>query len=758
MKGKSKVFLIMFVLMIMNTCWVAAETKITQAVFFPQYTKDKLSMSKSLDAIWQKAPQVELKDYKTGEQPKKKTVVRTLYDNDFLYIVFECEEPEPKKLKVECTERDQAVWRDDCVEVFLSSFQQGTPYAHFIVSAAGVICDLWDRNSGWNPDYEVVAWSGTQDWWVKLKIPFKLFETTPQTAPIWKANFCREEKGLGELTSWRKAANGFNDPTSFGDLAFITPEEYASSQKIVNPKVPLNESGYVIWKESPLKTSFVDSKPEDLFNDCKSLQVKVCQNQKTCAKVMVTNLSEVSLTFRVEPFEIKQLDKKSTEYDFHRLFTFKEAIPRHNSHYQRQLDPLCRLNEGNIISIPAFETRALWIDIKGQLPPGQYQSTIAFIPVDNNKPSKKVTLNVNILDFKFPEVLPVDTFLWGPAVTSNGTWPNNRVIGKEEAYYGVASEYHLKYLHAIFPTSAIEGGPNGPVINKGREHYLNDALLAAKKNGKIIYSSAGFFMDFDKRIRARGFSGPIFEEQWVELFTEWINTWFGYLKEVGLTFDDFMIQIIDEPRADDIEGVYRCGKLLKEIAPELRIMCDIAAWSTIEEIKRLDPVIDFWVPYEQRLHSVPTAEEELKFFQSTGKPFAPYLCSVRNDVQPLLGYYRFRGIRSWLLGASGIFMWPFNYWRGNSWDPSDVIKDSGAKDEGIFYHGDYGPIPSVRGEALREGIEDYYLISIANEKLKAGTLPAEAAMLISEEYLKKLMSNNNPDEVEEWQNLLASYL
>lgn len=716
--------------------------------FFPQFTNEKLDMSKKIDGVWRNAPQVELKDYKTGELPKKNTVVRSLYDNEFLYILFECEEPEPGKLKTIYTERDQMLWNDDCIEVLLSATKRGTPFAHFIVTPTGVKYDSFDRVSSWDPDYEVTAWTETKNWFVKLKIPFAIFETTPEENQIWKANFCREEKGYGELTSWQKAENGFQDPTSFGDIVFTSKEAYEKQQSIIEPKVSLTSASYLIWKESPWKTSFADSIPEELNDDLKSLQVKVCQNQKTCAKIMVTNFSEVPLTFRIEPSVIQGVENK---YSFDDLFTLKEVIPRRNSYKQRQMDPLCRLNEGNIILIPAFETRALWVDVKGQLSPGNYHSKIELIPVDNDKPLKSVKLSVEIVGFEFPDSLPVNTYLWGPY---SMTWAS----GKDDAYYGVAAEYHLKYLYAGFPLAAVQAGTNGPFIDKERDLYVTERIKSAQKHGKIMFSY-GIYPEFVSKLKATGFKGVPLDEQWQRLFSEWASTWFGYLEEAGLSFDDFMIQLIDEPRTEDIENIYQCAELLKQIAPDVKIMTDPATWTLFEDIKRLDPVIDFWVPWEPRLTSRPTSEEELNFYQRSGKPFAPYLCATSNDVQPLLNYYRFRGIRSWLFGASGIFMWAYNSWRGNSWDQWDLVEGSlGSKDEAIFYHGDYGPIPSVRAEAFREGIEDFYLLKVAEEKLKAGTLPAEAAKLISENYLTNLMNMNDPDEVQSWRDTLISFL
>ena len=145
-----------------------------------------------------------------------------------------------------------------------------------------------------------------------------------------------------------------------------------------------------------------------------------------------------------------------TEHRYQSLFTFKEAIPRLSPYKQRQTDPLVKLNEGNILTVPAYETRQLWIDVTGSLPAGQYDWSFSFVPVDNLWKSSKVALSVNVLPLTFPDTLPVIAYNFGPYGFSFARGKHLR-----EQYFKTAVEYHMTYLYTGFPFRAITKGPNG---------------------------------------------------------------------------------------------------------------------------------------------------------------------------------------------------------------------------------------------------------------------------------------------------------
>jgi len=280
------------------------------------------------------------------------------------------------------------------------------------------------------------------------------------------------------------------------------------------------------------------------------------------------------------------------------------------------------------------------------------------------------------------------------------------------------------------------------------------------KYGNGWFYSYGIYFEFNRRLKELGapLKGEYFEEgmdenEWERIFREWVSTWFKYLKEEGIGFNKFYIPLLDEPQDFIADKLLNVARILKEIEPSVQITLNPATWTGKELIKKLNPVVDLWIPWEVRLTSRgEISREELEFYQKESKKFAPYLCSPSGIRLPF-SYYRYRGIRTFLMKADGICLWNFNAWRGNDWNEFDDKE----RDYHLFYHGDTGPIPSVRAEAFREGFEDYYLLISTEKKLKEKH-NEEVLRLISPDYLKGLIEKENGEEVLEWRNKLLKFL
>jgi hypothetical protein len=73
--------------------------------------------------------------------PTDRTEFRALWDAQNLYLSFVCHEEQMGKLKTLSTRRDESVWEDDCVEIFLDAKRSRKDYDHLVISAAGTRFD-----------------------------------------------------------------------------------------------------------------------------------------------------------------------------------------------------------------------------------------------------------------------------------------------------------------------------------------------------------------------------------------------------------------------------------------------------------------------------------------------------------------------------------------------------------------------------------------------------------------------------------------
>jgi Domain of unknown function (DUF5916)/Carbohydrate family 9 binding domain-like len=90
-----------------------------------------------------------------GKAIPQKTKVWVAYDADYLYFAFQCDDPEPSRIKTSITRRDN-IWADDWVGLSLDALGTGQLSYHLMVNPSGVQLDMLNSASGGedtSPDY-----------------------------------------------------------------------------------------------------------------------------------------------------------------------------------------------------------------------------------------------------------------------------------------------------------------------------------------------------------------------------------------------------------------------------------------------------------------------------------------------------------------------------------------------------------------------------------------------------------------------------
>lgn len=174
------------------------------------------------DEVWKRAAETgEFFRHTTTRQADVQTTVRIYRDARNLYLAFDCSEPHMDQIVAAHRERDSAVYRDDCVNIFLDpSRGEDKPY-HFIVNALGAQYDEKGDDPGWDGEWEAAAAKSDTAWTVEIRIPFKTLRVVPEKGDVWACNFNRERQTRGkELSSWSPTMDVFADPQRFGELLF----------------------------------------------------------------------------------------------------------------------------------------------------------------------------------------------------------------------------------------------------------------------------------------------------------------------------------------------------------------------------------------------------------------------------------------------------------------------------------------------------------------------------------------------------------
>ncbi|KPK81658.1 MAG: hypothetical protein AMJ81_10460 [Phycisphaerae bacterium SM23_33] len=169
--------------------------------------------------VWAKCPPLPLGECTTDKPGPLKTTARVLFDATRLYVAWQCQQPETDKLTRSVTQRDGDVWKDDCVELFVTGDQR-VGYFHFIVNPAGTLFDARTRGSvrderSWDSSAKVAAAiTPSQGWTVTLSVPLAELGAYVGTGQTWIMNLNRTVPGptpSSPAAEWSWAIMGSND-------------------------------------------------------------------------------------------------------------------------------------------------------------------------------------------------------------------------------------------------------------------------------------------------------------------------------------------------------------------------------------------------------------------------------------------------------------------------------------------------------------------------------------------------------------------
>lgn len=173
------------------------------------------------DACWRSAAVADgFRDTWTGGPVATPTEARLLWDEVALYASFRCAEPRMADVRAKASAHDGEVWLEDSVELFLAGMAR-RPYAHLIVSSAGIVLDERNQDAtAWNPQVAVAVSKGADDWTVELAIPWaELKAAGIERGPVMAVNFGRNRhtgRETPEASAWSVTYGGFHTPERFG--------------------------------------------------------------------------------------------------------------------------------------------------------------------------------------------------------------------------------------------------------------------------------------------------------------------------------------------------------------------------------------------------------------------------------------------------------------------------------------------------------------------------------------------------------------
>ncbi|HOT37401.1 MAG TPA: DUF4091 domain-containing protein, partial [Candidatus Latescibacteria bacterium] len=193
--------------------------------------------------------------------------------------------------------------------------------------------------------------------------------------------------------------------------------------------------------------------------------------------------------------------------------------------------------------------------------------------------------------------------------------------------------------------------------------------------------------------------------EWERAFSQYLPLWVNHLAEKGFGYERWAFYPVDEPGLlggkliDELE--YQ-ARLFKRIDPRVQVYTDPFKGMTVADLRRVLDVVDI---YQLSFGSVLTepSRERYNYLKTTGRTLWTY--EAYGGVKDMVGvkYYWEMIWTAWELGLTGVGYWSYctrgvDLWQGpnpnnNDWE--------------MVYGGARTPVPSVRVQAIRIGIEDY---------------------------------------------------
>lgn len=499
------------------------------------------------------------------------------------------------------------------------------------------------------------------------------------------------------------------------------------------------KTGLFIREESVFTQRYADSPLPDGGVELSHIDMLLARGERELAEIVFYNCSEENLVFRLEP------ESGNPSGD---MFRFLDVLPRRTEDGRVQNEIVIPLNAAGCVFVPSGETKLLLLAAKAthQLP-GRHDWSFTLVPVNAEREPHRITVSAEVLNLEMSGKKP-DIYLFGPY---GMTWAKGKLAGYQEF---LANEYHINHFMIqkdIWKRVLSVDSAGKIVISDNDADYMTDEVRMQRLGWKWIYGY-GMMDGFSERLKELGRKVDFSDHVTLELLDRAVARWVAALKSNGIDLGNCYEPVRDEPNSKMLDDFIAIARTLRRHG--LKVAVDIATWCTLDDVRRLAPVVDMWEPWEPRVTVRDTAAEELSIYKTSGKPILPYLCSTSGNTAPYLDYHRFRGIRTFLLGADGFCTWAANSWRGNDYRGSEnALGGTKGSAPGAFYvhHGDTGPVATMRLEAFREGIEDLYWL---NRAVNSGC----AAEFCSEKCLNGLLSKKDAAAVRVWRNALLRTL
>jgi outer membrane protein assembly factor BamB len=406
---------------------------------------------------------------------------------------------------------------------------------------------------------------------------------------------------------------------------------------------------------------------------------------------------------------------------FDGTIVFHEVVETGTVNGEVAADALPPLANDTLLMLPSGRAAKLWIAVDtAAAKAGHYEGEITLRPLLAPASSLVLPLSIEVAPLALSKeyILPACTWDYLP-----NRWFPDRTdeILDWMGGYGIG----------IFPRKTL------PVAR-----YEDDALVmewASLDTELRRLKDRGVLLLMLKEPSVAGMKALDSEKQ-REVRIEYLHRLRDHLQEAGWAYSDYAFYPVDEVGhkfGKRVPGFLDAARLFKEADPKFQVYTDPVTALSTKDYEAIAPYVDVWCPNARLVNLMLVKDRRIQDILQSGKIVWSYeAVSLVKTLSPLR-YNRANGWRASYFGLDGIGHWTFSSVMANHWFAGKTKDDEYA----LVYPGAM-PVPSVRLEAMRDGLEDAAAIKMFNQATKEARRKGHEELAASaDRLLDKIMTD-----------------
>ena len=422
---------------------------------------------------------------------------------------------------------------------------------------------------------------------------------------------------------------------------------------------------------------------------------------------IIASTREVPIRCRIRLTNLLRDDSTN----FGGTIVLREVVVTGSVNGERVPDALPKLGDGGLVTIPAHRSVKFWVSVDARgASPGKYAGRIIITPLDNEAEKLELPLAIEVLNLRLPTNPPLTICTWDYV-------PNRWFPARSPAVLDDMARHGVN----VFPRSTI---PPARADATGRLTIdwstLDAELERLQGRGKILFHLGHPPIEFAA-------TKTDAEKRPSEL--EYIRALRDHLREHGRGYADYAFYLLDEPGLDygtNVPVLLDAGKLFREADPKLLTYTDPVPGLSWKDFERIEPLVDVWAPNMRLVSGLLSGDPRIHRIMKAKTVWSYECVSQVKSLSPLR-YNRANAWRAKFFGLSGIGFWTHSTTEADHWFAGKTVNDEYA----LVYPGEQ-PVPSVRWEAVRDGLEDVSAITLLEDAIQRCRQSGTKRELVSE--------------------------